>query len=114
VFSGDTKASPNVVRIARDAKLLVHEVMYVQAMIDSGFPSTFANFLHAVHTDVTEVGKIADEAGVGRLALSHIIPINPTTAYGPTLSDSQWTRPIRADFAGPITVGADLMRLPVG
>lgn len=114
VFSGDTKPSENVVKLAKGADLLVHEVMYTQAMLDAGFPESFAKFIRSVHTDVTEVGSVANQAEVGELALSHVVPIDPRTPYGPTLPDQQWVKPIRQDYDGPITMGQDLMRLPIG
>lgn len=113
VFSGDTAPSENLIRLARGADLLVHEVMYGQAMLDNGTPPPLVGFLRALHTDVTEVGGIAARAGVKTLALSHIISVQPSSAYPLTLSDSAWAKPIRRDYDGAIVVGHDLMHLQI-
>lgn len=113
VFSGDTVPTPNLVRLARGSDVLVHEIMFGQAMIDHGTPEGFVQFLLRAHTDVTQVGKVADAARVEHLVLSHVIELNLATPYPPTIPDAQWVKPIRRDFGGAITMGADLMRIPV-
>ncbi len=83
-------------------------------MIANGVAEPFVTFLRAVHTDVTEVGAIARDAGIGTLALSHIISVEPTTAYPRPVDDTSWTGPISETFSGPTIVGKDLMVLSIG
>jgi ribonuclease BN (tRNA processing enzyme) len=113
VFSGDTAPSENLVRLAQGADLLVHEAMNSHAMLDGGVPERFVRMLRRMHTDVTEVGKIAAAAAVGRLALTHLIPTDAAGASFPDAGDLAWIDPVRADYAGPITIGFDLIRLPL-
>lgn len=113
VFSGDTAPSENLVRLAQGADLLVHEAMNSHAMLDGGVPERFVRMLRRMHTDVTEVGKVAAAAAVGRLALTHLIPTDAASASFPDAGDLAWIDPIRVDFAGPVTIGCDLMRLPL-
>ncbi len=83
-FSGDTAPSEAVARLAKGADVLVHETMYVPALekyiraaIAKGRPVKFEPFMahmHADHTPVEDVGRIAQEAGVKTLVLSHLTP----------------------------------------
>jgi ribonuclease BN (tRNA processing enzyme) len=109
VFSGDGRPSANVVRLAQGADLLVHEAMHAQAMLDCGTPEPFVRMLRRSHTDVTEVGTVAREAGVGQLVLSHLIPLAPGRNHQPAIEAESWLAPARADYDGPVTLGADLM-----
>jgi ribonuclease BN (tRNA processing enzyme) len=110
VVSGDGTPTDNTVRIARDADLLVHEIMNRQAMLDHGTPAGFVRMLGRIHTDVTQVGRIAADAGVRHLVLSHIIPVDLDGGRFPAEDDESWLAPIRKDYDGPITIGTDLMR----
>jgi ribonuclease BN (tRNA processing enzyme) len=109
VFSGDGRPSANVVRLAQGADLLVHEAMHAQAMLDCGTPEPFVRMLRRSHTDVTEVGAVARQAGVGQLVLSHLIPVAPGRNPQPAIEAESWLAPARADYDGPVTLGADLM-----
>jgi ribonuclease BN (tRNA processing enzyme) len=65
VFSGDTTVTPNMVTLARDADLLVHEGIDLQAVQMAGrFSEAQIRHLEASHTDVTKVGGVAQAAGV--------------------------------------------------
>jgi ribonuclease BN (tRNA processing enzyme) len=91
VFCGDGRPSANLVRLAQGAELLVHEAMHAQAMLDCGTPAAFVRTLRRSHTDVTEVGAIAREAGVGQLVLSHLLapgarPESPASDRGGDLA----------------------------
>ena len=114
-FSGDTAASEAVVKIAKGADVLVHEVMYVPAVekyikeqIAKGRPVKYEAFMahmKADHTPVEEVGRIAQEAGVKTLVLSHLTPAIDS------ISDTTWREGAATHFKGDIVVGKDLMVL---
>lgn len=109
VISGDTAPSEALVRLARGADVLVHEVMYLPAVdrIAAAEPNarTLKAHLLAAHTPAEEVGRIATEAGVKTLVLSHFVP------GGPGISDAEWEAAVRPHFAGKIVVGRDLLEL---
>jgi ribonuclease BN (tRNA processing enzyme) len=115
VFSGDTKpdTSGNMVRLATGASLLVHEAGYEQDMILHGTPPKLAENLLGSHTNVTQLGAIAQQAGVRALALNHLISLNPLVAYPPPIVDATWITPIRKQYTGPVYVGQDLMRFTI-
>jgi ribonuclease Z len=64
---------------------------------------------HDYHAHVGDVAKLAQEAGVKHLVLSHILP--PIPDEGPMVD--MFTAGLDATFSGQITVGKDLMRLGV-
>lgn len=91
VISGDTRPSQNLIQHAKGADLLVHEAIFP----GFGFPE--------YHTLSTDVGKVAAEAEVRHLVLTHLLP-------GDRL-DAEWLEHAAAHFSGPVTVGHDLLRI---
>lgn len=110
VFSGDTTYSEAVVALAKDADVLVHEVMYLPALdaLIASEPNatTLREHLVASHSTPEQVGLVATEAGVKTLVLSHFVP------GGPVVADQAWLDAVRPHFAGEIVIGKDLMTLP--
>jgi ribonuclease BN (tRNA processing enzyme) len=109
VFSGDTRPSANLVRLAKGADVLVHEVLYAPAVdaLAASEPNakTLRAHLLASHTTAEEVGRVATEAGVKMLVLSHFVP------GGAPIPDQAWIDAVRPNFCGRIVVGRDLMEL---
>ncbi|MDI3388090.1 MBL fold metallo-hydrolase [Streptomyces sp. B-S-A8] len=106
VISGDTAPSRNLVRLAAGADVLVHEVMYlpaVDAMVAGFNGRTLRQHLLASHTDVDRVGALAQEAGVGKLVLSHFVPTDVD------IPDETWRKHAAKGFDGEVVVGHDLM-----
>jgi len=62
VFSGDTKPSPNVVKLAEGADLLIHESTFGQEFNDS---------YDRAHTRAADAAEIAKQAAVKKLILTH-------------------------------------------
>ncbi len=112
-FSGDTAPLEAVAQMAKGADVLVHETMYVQAVekyikgqIAKGRPVKFEAFMahmKADHTPAEDVGRIAQEAGVKTLVLSHLTPAIDS------ITDDIWRAPVAKHFKGEIIVGKDLM-----
>ncbi len=107
VFSGDTTYSPALIDLAKGADVLVHEAMYPEALrriVDGNAPTLMAHLLRS-HTTAEQAGKVAAEAGVKTLVLSHLVPA------GPDITDSMWTAAARRHFSGRIVVGRDLVEV---
>jgi len=112
-FSGDTAPSEAVVKMAKGADVLVHEAMYVpavetyiRAQVAKGRPVKVEDFMahmKADHTSVEDVGRIAQEAGVKTLVLSHLTPAIDS------ITDETWREPAAKFFKGEIIVAKDLM-----
>ena len=97
-------------RSAKGADVLVHEVMYLPELekLIATEPNarTLREHLIASHTTTEEVGRVATEAGVKTLVLSHFVP----GGY-PFIKDEVWLEAVRPHFKGEIVVGRDLMEL---
>jgi ribonuclease BN (tRNA processing enzyme) len=110
VISGDTAPSPSLIALAKDADVLVHEVLYlpaVERMVGNERQAgRLREHLLASHTPSTEVGRIAAAAGVKTLVLSHFVPGDDAS-----ITDEMWAVGARAHFKGKIVVGRDLMVL---
>lgn len=111
-FSGDTTALEAVAQMAKGADVLVHEAMdfpAIEAFVRQQLAATgpgvgsldaVMDHMHADHTSAEDAGRIAQEAGVKTLVLSHIGP--------PSVSDASWQAAAGKFFKGEIIVGHDL------
>ncbi|MDO8108378.1 MBL fold metallo-hydrolase [Isoptericola sp. b441] len=112
VFSGDTSPSPNLVRLAQGADILVHEVIAARYATWQYGPEPLterqrlaAATVMAKHTPSDQVGAIAEAAGVRTLVLTHLVPASVPAAL--------WREAVRG-FSGEVVVGEDLLTIPVG
>ena len=110
VFSGDTAYFPPLAAFAKGADILVHEVMYAPALEEllrrnPNAPTLMAH-LKASHTLAEDVGRIATEAGVKKLVLSHLVPAD---ASGVT--EQTWIDAVRPTYQGDLVVGRDLLTI---
>jgi ribonuclease BN (tRNA processing enzyme) len=99
VFSSDqTGTNPKFVDFARNANVLI-----MHLAIGAGVTNPF-------HAAPAVVGRIAQEAGVGRLILSHL--------GGQPLDQSKFdldaaVGELKQSYTGPLTIGADLQCTPI-
>ena len=110
VISGDTAYAPELAEFAKGADVLVHEVMYlpgIEALLKR-LPNAkrLREHLMAAHTLPEDVGKIAAQAGVKTLVLTHFVPGDDAS-----ITDEQWSADVRKHFKGEIVVGKDLMEI---
>ncbi|WP_328353395.1 MBL fold metallo-hydrolase [Streptomyces sp. NBC_00445] len=113
VFSGDTALTPNIITLARNADVLVHEALHPDGLASLGLPQSLIDHILVTHTDVSELGRIAAEAGAGALVATHLSPGNPAA-----VSDATWRRLLRdsaqrSEYGGRMLLGTDLMYVPV-
>ena len=114
VCSGDTAPCDALTAFARGADLLVHEAMLDEALpalferVGNGSERLREHWLRS-HTFAHDAVRIAREAGVKRLALSHLIP-----ADDPQFSKDDWLAAI-AECRGDLEViiGHDGLRIPL-
>ena len=111
VVSGDTAPCGNLVRLARGADVLVHEVFDDAPEKGPGGVALSwqeqqqQEHLLSSHTPLSEVGRVAAEAGVGRLVLTHFVPGDDV------LPDDHWVKGASEDFDGEVIPGADLLEV---
>ena len=117
VVSGDTIKTEKMIEMSKDADVLVHEAMDLQALhriipiLQRGRPRQAA-----ILTDVTEyhastidVAEIARDAGVKKLVLTHLVPSIPPQER----AEKNFVRGMSDIYDGPIIVGRDGMTIDV-
>jgi len=109
VFSGDTTANGDLVEFARDADVLVHSVADLDYLERHGTTGTELQHMAGLHTDVNEVGSIANRANVKELVLTHYLPSDPTA-----VSEHDWAARAGKNFGGRTTAGRDGLRRAIG
>lgn len=98
VFTGDTGPGEKLVEFARDADVLVAE-MITPADIKS-VPPQIVKHMIAEHLTATDLGKLAQQARVRTLVLSHVRSVAPSDIAE-----------IRKVYSGRIVAGRDLLEL---
>jgi ribonuclease BN (tRNA processing enzyme) len=110
VISGDTAYAPALVELAKGADVLVCEAMHLgglEALLKKvPNAATLREHLLASHTVTENVGKMASEAGVKTLVLSHLVP-----GDDPSITEAMWIEGARKHFGGTIVVGRDLLEV---
>jgi ribonuclease BN (tRNA processing enzyme) len=110
VISGDTAPCDSLLELARGADVLVHEAMMVHGVerLVARVPNAPAlkQSIMSHHTSAEDAGRIAREAGVKLLVLSHFVPPDD-----PTITDQMWIDAARTQFSGPVVVGKDLLEI---
>jgi ribonuclease Z len=106
-FSGDTAYCPALIEAARGADVLVHECFIHDVMARDTGNRTAAGLrnIASYHTLSSEVGKVATAAGVRCLVLNHFVPV--------CFDKSALLTEVRRDYAGPVVVGEDLLKLDI-
>jgi len=102
VVSGDTRPTPNLIKFARGADVLVQEAYLPEWFDKVDTPEVAARLKH-YHTSAQEAGEIAAAAGVKTLVLTHLIPGKDEDIF---------RRRAASKFRGEIIVGRDLLRVP--
>jgi ribonuclease Z len=105
VVSGDTRPSDNLVRWARGADCLIHECC--EMVHTSWYPGCGwatredkVRDLASYHTQPDQIGEVAAAAAPRKLVLNHLMPGSVPAALEAAA---------RAKFAGPVTIGEDLL-----
>jgi ribonuclease BN (tRNA processing enzyme) len=120
VISGDTAYSKNLVSLAKDADFFVCEVIdqpqyeanlaAAQQAKAQGRENSIAQHVVETHSNNADVGRMAAEAGVKAVVLTHLLPGSNrnTTAEYP---DSSYIEGVKKVYPGQVIVGRDLMVL---
>ena len=111
MFSGDTTVNEDLIALAQGADILVHSVADLHYLEQHGFTGPALERMAGLHTDVTQVGDVAERARVAELILTHYLPAEPDA-----ITEAEWTERARQGFSGITTAGRDGLRrrLPAG
>jgi ribonuclease BN (tRNA processing enzyme) len=116
VFTGDTGPSAPLTRLARDADMLVAEIVDLDsirtALQAAGSSGTTLDVLmqHMANQHLTAdaLGQMAQEAGVKKLVVTHFVA-------GPGFNPESLIEPLRRHYLkGDIVLGRDLMTISFG
>jgi ribonuclease Z len=106
VISGDTRFCENLIRHARGADVLLHEVIVSQMMQGrSNANQAAVERVIAHHTTPEQAGEIFTRVQPGLAVYTHIIPVTATA--------QDIIPPTRQTYAGPLEVGEDLMVIDI-
>lgn len=94
-YSGDTVPDENLIKLAKETDLLIHEC---------SFPNE--ELLIGLHTTASKLGKIAAETACKKLVLTHLYPICE-------IKIDEMIEKISKDYDGEIFVAEDYMRLTI-
>ena len=108
-FSGDTTYTQNMVRLAKNTDLLLHEAIdfdWVETRYGgpSGRTNPGKDHHYKAHTSVEDAARVATEAGAKQLALHHLVP--------GTAKDAVWQKAAE-HFSGTFYLPKDLDVLPI-
>ena len=103
--SGDTCPCENLVRWSHQADCLIHEccdLTHTTWVPGCGWPSKEDKIaaLSSYHTNPDQVGQVAKDAAAKSLVLTHLMPGSDPVDIASRVART---------YAGPTTVGADLM-----
>jgi ribonuclease Z len=119
VVSGDTIKVPAMIEMSKGADILVHDATQKQ-MVAGGMLqflrgqktpatdrlATMTEEMLEYHAATEDVARIADEAGVRKLVLTHLVPSVPLS-----MGDAPFLAGLSEIFKGVIIVGKDGLRI---
>jgi ribonuclease BN (tRNA processing enzyme) len=105
VFSGDTTVNEDLIALAHNADVLVHQVADLGYLERHGMTGAALERMASLHTDINQVGGVAERAGVGELILTHYLPPEPEA-----VAEADWVDRAAQGFAGITTAGRDGLR----
>lgn len=104
VLSGDTRYSEEVIKQAKGADLLVHEVAAASDKLMKTSP--VVPRVLAIHTSPEDAGKVFTQAAPRMAVYSHIV------LFG--VSEKELEERTRTTYKGPLVIGEDLMTFDIG
>lgn len=110
VLSGDTRYSENLIRFAKGADVVVHEVA---AANNQSTQSALVNQILGFHISPEEAGKVFEQVKPRLAVYSHIILLTPDPSIPPPTVDDLIVR-TRKTYNGPLQVGEDLLSIEIG
>ena len=100
-----------LIGLAQGADVLVHEVMWptaIDRLLAKAYnAAALKKSIPSHHTAAEDAGRVAAQAGVKTLVLSHFVP-----SEDPELPDEKWVEAVRrGGYKGPIVAGKDLLEI---
>ena len=106
VFSGDTTVNDDLIALAQGTDILVHHVADLGYLGRHGLSGAALDRMAALHTDISQVGSVAERAGARELVLTHYLPAEPDA-----IPEAAWAQRAGQGFSGATTAGHDGLRM---
>lgn len=107
VISGDTTYSDNLIKYAKGADLLIHEVVVVKSGPEEEYKSEALKNIEAYHTTPEQAGKIFTKVKPKLAVYTHLALAIPE-------SEANIIERTKKIYDGEVVVGEDLMSFEVG
>jgi ribonuclease Z len=104
ILSGDTRYSENLIKFAKGADLLIHEVAIAPDSLSKSDPQ-YNILIH--HTTPEQAAKVFNNVGPKLAAYSHIVKIQG-------LTEEDIMKKTKANYRGAVIMGEDLMSFSIG
>ncbi len=111
VLSGDTRFSENLIRFAKGADVVIHEVFAAPDGLLAR--SATARGIGGAHTSPEDAGRVFTRVRPKLAVYSHLAMLS-LDASVPTPRAEELIPRTRKTYAGPLVVGEDLMTLEIG
>jgi ribonuclease Z len=111
ILSGDTRYSENLIRYAKGADVVVHEV--AAASEKSMQISPLINQILGFHTSPEDAGKVFEQIKPKLAIYSHIVLLTAAPSLAPPSVEELITR-TKKNFKGALEVGEDLLSVEIG
>lgn len=105
VLSGDTRPSENLIKYAKGADLLIHEVVAPETLKQRGRSEEWMKMIIAHHTTPEQAGEIFTKVKPKLALYSHIVL--------PSATEQDLIPPTRKTYSGALELGEDLMIVEV-
>jgi ribonuclease Z len=111
ILSGDTRYSENLIRYAKGADVIIHEV--AAANEQSMQTSPQINQILEFHTSPEDAGKVFEQIKPKLAVFYHIVLLTADPAIPPPTMDEVLLR-TKKNYNGNLIAGEDLLRIEIG
>jgi ribonuclease Z len=98
VISGDTRPSESLIELSKGADVLIHECSFPDDMVELAQRTN--------HSAASEVGEVANHAGVKSVVLTHLFPIWKGR-------EKEMVESVNSKFGGEVIASYDLLEITV-
>lgn len=98
VIGGDTRACKSLIELAKGADLLIHECSFPDDMVELARRTN--------HSAASEVGEVANQAGVKKVVLTHLFPLWKGR-------EKEMVKSVNSKFGGEVVASHDLLEIKV-
>ena len=111
ILSGDTRYSENLIRYAKDADVVIHEV--AAANENSMQTSPLINQILGFHSSPEDAGKVFEQINPKLAVYSHIVLLTADPSIPPPAINDLIIR-TKKIYSGALQVGEDLLSIEIG